>query len=426
MSSDVISEGKRFGLLGGGDANKGEITNKELRDALGNCRETVTLFSGLCLGHKRVFQDLLRAQPFHASYNYDFIVLCISIFSKLADSQNAVAHFCIEEQDLVRELLLFLRQAMLGPCSANQQRVVKSDVIVAVNTILPAINQSERAHATLDPKYVSMRAMCYRLLAACLEGRLDDTVHVELRRRVAVPMLLLHAREEEDFVLAQRKAAQRANKLLDGDALERVHVALDTLAAMWKIYIELYPSRSMIRLLSAAKGKDGNGNLPTDNSGEAAKPLIGVVEVLFQGRIERTCFPVPVEIQYLTDQTKDVFLDQVRLQTQEARLKLLIEEKDVFMAEMEHVHSLSVQSPLYRLVKRKFYQLKTLCYSAVILLNINVLMSPPSLKRPYELISSGNYKALSDSERNSLGITVVLGTLNFFGYCTSCAPLKIG
>ena len=77
---------------------------------------------------------------------------------------------------------------------------MKSDVIVAVNTILPAVNAAEHAAAAADPSYVSMRAMCYTLLAACLEGREDAVVHVELRRRIPIPMVLAHAQKLEDLV----------------------------------------------------------------------------------------------------------------------------------------------------------------------------------------------------------------------------------
>jgi len=103
------------------------------------------------------------------------------------------------------------------------------------------------------------------------------------------------------------------------------------------------------------------------------------------------------------------------LQTQEARQKLLIEETDVFMSEMEHVHSLSVRSPFYRRIKRNFVHIKQFCYALVVLLNLNVLMSPQSLKKPFILIVSGDYADLSPSRTVSLGITIVLGIFNFFG-----------
>jgi hypothetical protein len=40
--------------------------------------------------------------------------------------------------------------------------------------------------------------------------------------------------------------------------------------------------------------------------------LVGVVEVAWKGRIQRTAFPIPLELPYLLEATKTAFLEEVQ------------------------------------------------------------------------------------------------------------------
>jgi len=66
----------------------------------------------------------------------------------------------------------------------NQELVAKSDVISAVNSIVPAVNVRDEALAREHPTYMTVRGKACLLLAACLEGREDDATHRQLDRRL--------------------------------------------------------------------------------------------------------------------------------------------------------------------------------------------------------------------------------------------------
>jgi hypothetical protein len=53
----------------------------------------------------------------------------------------------------------------------------------------------------------------------------------------------------------------------------------------------------------------GDGTLKLSDDGQ----LVGIVEVAWRGRVERTVFPLPLEIEYLMEKTKNAFLDKVPL-----------------------------------------------------------------------------------------------------------------
>jgi len=145
--------------------------------------------------------------------------------------------------------------------------------------------------------------------------------------------------------------------------------------------------------------------------------LVGSVEVMWRGKVQRVCFPMPRQAHTLTAKTKRTFLDKTRLGTTSKRLELLFGSTDLFIAEMNWVHKISEESKLYRWIGTHLDSLRTLMYSLVVLLNVNVLLSPPSLSKPFKsLFGPGNYAALQSNERVSLALTFVLGGINFAGY----------
>jgi len=54
---------------------------------------------------------------------------------------------------------------------------------------------------------------------------------------------------------------------------------------------------------------DGGGG---GSAGVCEEPLVGFVEIAWRGKVERTFFPLPLEVKYLTAATKRAFLDEVR------------------------------------------------------------------------------------------------------------------
>ncbi len=48
---------------------------------------------------------------------------------------------------------------MLGPCPGNQELIAKSDVVVAINYIIPAYNDIDEAMAIDDPGHMDIRGL---------------------------------------------------------------------------------------------------------------------------------------------------------------------------------------------------------------------------------------------------------------------------
>ena len=80
---------------------------------------------------------------------------------------------------------------------------------------------------------------------------------------------------------------------------------------------------------------------------------IKVVEIKWNGRIARISFPKPKDADYLTEKTKSEFTLHANLSTAEKRMKHLLNEAPVFMAEMQQIHILSQLSSTYGLIHKK-------------------------------------------------------------------------
>jgi len=88
------------------------------------------------------------------------------------------------------------------------------------------------------------------------------------------------------------------------------------------------------------------------NGGSVALDYVAVVEVMWQGRVEAVSFPLPVERDFLSDETRHRFLQNVNLSTAEKRVKGLIKAKDAFVTEMDGTHNIAVKSRIYWLLYR--------------------------------------------------------------------------
>ena len=84
---------------------------------------------------------------------------------------------------------------------------------------------------------------------------------------------------------------------------------------------------------------------------------------------------------------------------------------DIFVSEMEWVQTLSERFKLYRFMNKHFATVKSVIYANNMLLNLNVLMSPPEVDRPYYKYFH-DYGSLSNSHLQSLRVTYVLGVIN--------------
>jgi hypothetical protein len=152
--------------------------------------------------------------------------------------------------------------------------------------------------------------------------------------------------------------------------------------------------------------------------GDAQEPLLVRVEVAWRGAIEAVVFPLPQEAPYLPKSLTTRFMLEVDLTATESRVAELLKATPVFIANMQHVYACSQQSQLYTFLHRNVTSIKLVMYAFVVLLNLNVLMSPPTIGHPaqsaWELMSGTS--TLDGSEVIGLGITLFLGCVNFLGY----------
>lgn len=48
------------------------------------------------------------------------------------------------------------------------------------------------------------------------------------------------------------------------------------------------------------------------NPGSNSSSMIGLIEIAWRGQVERICFPLPLEVNYLPHSTKEAFLNEVK------------------------------------------------------------------------------------------------------------------
>jgi hypothetical protein len=138
-----------------------------------NAIQTFNMLQQLCEGHNLQVQNVLREQPGHTA-SVDLITASANILFTLCDTSRALLMFEEADAQLVIACLLFLTEALQGPCPKNQELLVAMDgVISAVDKVL---------QSTFDPRVrVDLQMRCKTaaalFLAALLEGRNDMTVH---------------------------------------------------------------------------------------------------------------------------------------------------------------------------------------------------------------------------------------------------------
>jgi hypothetical protein len=359
----------------------------------------------------------------------------------MCDSTFVVSKFTYIELDLVAQLLNTLIDSMLGPCAGNQELIAKSDVIASLNLVIHAVNERDAHLEEENPRYMGIRGLSCLLLAACLEGREDHVTHEYLERRLERQMLDDYRTKLEDEVWVILSASKGKDRLPHPDEVERIIIAQQVLVAVSTVLTELKKreltlggpendnsqaegdnssaGNATASLDLDLKGRLSNMSAATKQLKGAKKPsLVGLVEIAWRGKVERTCFPLPFEIEYLAAASKTAFLDEVDLSTSEKRMKALMKKTDYFVREMELIYKMAEQSKVYRFMHNYLPMVKLANYGLVFALNLNLLLSPASLQTPFTALSddmNGSHP-LSTNERLSLFFTTVLALLCAIGY----------
>ena len=87
--------------------------------------------------------------------------------------------------------------------------------------------------------------------------------------------------------------------------------------------------------------------------------LVGTVEVAWNGKIERVCFPLPLEAKYLSEKSKKRFLQEVDLSTCDKRMAALVASVEGHVGEMEYLFQKAEQSPVFRFLHKFMPPFKT-------------------------------------------------------------------
>eukprot|EP00613_Pedinella_sp_CCMP2098_P026412 CAMPEP_0171704950 /NCGR_PEP_ID=MMETSP0991-20121206/12929_1 /TAXON_ID=483369 /ORGANISM="non described non described, Strain CCMP2098" /LENGTH=1839 /DNA_ID=CAMNT_0012294447 /DNA_START=377 /DNA_END=5898 /DNA_ORIENTATION=- len=480
-----LVEMKSNGSLGSGDGGDeddngdgdgkdgGEDDSGEDSEICVHASRTARFLQLLCEGHHVQFQNYLRHQPMHSGNgDVNLIKAMCDMLVFLCESTSAVSSFSQDERDLVAQLLSSLADSMLGPCAGNQDLVAKSDVVAALNVIIHAVNYREERLAEEDPKHMGLRGRSCLLLRACLEGREDHTAHELLQRGLEIEALEDYHDDLEDDIRDILFEAKSEQRLPSRNEIDRVDVMQQFLVAVSTVLDELVKKGDRIRKPESRerKGKDGKNtekdfeevevggrrsgisgvvlnveheggnNTNAPSASRAAKklaqkrrlmkrdPLVGFVEISWRGKIERSCFPLPFEIDYLSTETKEAFYDEVDMSTSEKRVKALVKRTDIFVREMEIIYHFAEQFKVFRLLHRNLVTVKLLNYGLVFALNFNLLLSPEIMGSSPSTMLQGDMdgsKPLNSHERMRLLTTVFLSALSTLWYCVIIATLGI-
>jgi hypothetical protein len=178
----------------------------------------------------------------YSAQTFDFLGLCIDMLCLLADSAAHVSVFGEPEVHLVRQVLRFLSNVCQGPCLKNQEEVAISDVVMTINSIVAASDNSvETAALESDPAYESMLCLSMQVLMACLEGRPDRATHDSLKASLDMRPLYIFARQSDLFVRRIQRNAAQTNRELTTTEEALVFNYLRTTAIIWNLQYDIFP-----------------------------------------------------------------------------------------------------------------------------------------------------------------------------------------
>ena len=151
-------------------------------------------------------------------------------------------------------------------------------------------------HTPLTPKPIDAP----NRIAACLEVRRDGAAACADLVRHLEPSAL------GDFGADMDARVRSVLDCLAQEARLPTEVELNAVDVALASYVAVETVASKLGNIK----KEFEAAAPSARSGRNSD-LVGFVEVSWHGRVERTCFPLPRSIKYLTEHTKKRFLDEV-------------------------------------------------------------------------------------------------------------------
>jgi hypothetical protein len=321
-------------------------------------------------------------------------------------------------------ILRFLIAAMHGPCPGNQLLVARSELLNSIILVIPAppclterreVEESRGTHRTLS-------ALACDVLEAVLEGGAVD--YDDLRRHLELNTIYAHARRLNAEVQGMYKKALRETRSLSKEEESKRDLICDTLTKIYTIKQQLDPATDNSVMASGSNQHFGG---ETD--------LVGTVEIVVGNRVHQCFFPMPVQVSFLSQETKRNFLKSMALGTTEQRMGQLIDDaKGKWDIEMHSIRYIMLNSRLYQTIHRNIGVIRPALFLLVIMINLNVLMSSPRISEPVNVLLNGpvdttrnenggdvdddavDARELTSDEEFSLYLTFLLGIINFLGY----------
>jgi len=156
---------------------------------------------------------------------------------------------------------------------------------------------------------------------------------------------------------------------------------------------------------------------------DSNEPLVGFVEIAWRDKVERTCFPLPFEIKYLSAETKRAFLEKVDLSTAEKRMKALLKASETLIEEMVTIYEQAEMSRTFRVLHKRLYSVRAGIYIVVVLINLNQMLMPtkwgviaPFNALQLTYLSTGMGEQEAGEMTLSLTMTSSLTILSLLGY----------
>eukprot|EP00615_Pteridomonas_danica_P005853 CAMPEP_0114339576 /NCGR_PEP_ID=MMETSP0101-20121206/7817_1 /TAXON_ID=38822 ORGANISM="Pteridomonas danica, Strain PT" /NCGR_SAMPLE_ID=MMETSP0101 /ASSEMBLY_ACC=CAM_ASM_000211 /LENGTH=2941 /DNA_ID=CAMNT_0001472581 /DNA_START=113 /DNA_END=8938 /DNA_ORIENTATION=+ len=373
------------------------------REAYENASQTFEILQQLCEGHNLSLQDLIREQTMHQS-SINLAKMILEMFTMQVETSQMLRRMEEVEVDLMVSNLDCIIEYLQGPCKGNQEMVSKDDAFL--NGLDKVIQSSFHSRINRGLR-LSVKTKAIVCIASLLEGRTNKEVHFRLAE-IFQPLVF----EIFRGFLAKQMATATSKKLkLDEEETEdREEDCMEAVVCLQRVNEELEQipkfRTKMHELLKQRKDEDFD---TFDN--------VACIEVLWEGRVEGVNFPLPPEVRYLSESTKNAFLMEADVSTAEKRCKQLLAAAPGFISEMSQVHGLAEESALYGFLYRNLTSIKWSMYALVVLLNINIVMASYGKEKGKTKGYVSAAKGPASPEYTlSVVITWILGLINVLGY----------
>ncbi|GMH53038.1 hypothetical protein TrLO_g6616 [Triparma laevis f. longispina] len=374
-------------------------------------------------GHNVTFQHLLRKQPHSKSAN--LVEEIVEIWTVLSKSLSCIRKWDNAEGALALNCIDLLIELCQGPCRENQEVFVRNGKAIDGCVCVITANMSDMDDTTLRTRLCSA-ATC--LLAAVLEDA--EKGYIQSVKDL-MPGGILDDRAKK--VAGRLQWLKSMSKSFQKDFFEVLNNEAQAILTLKHSFESVEEEEEEEEggvggggeeeeeEEGAKEGREGKGGgiagLQLGQLGQpkVAKLALRSVEIFWHGRCQKTFF-TPF-LDSLSDATKNRFMEECALDSQETRIKEMIKACDDLSDEMVYQNDLS-QFVVFQFISVHFLTIKRFVFAMVLLLNINVMLST---LQDETLVLADEAFGFNSSQN----LTVLLGLLVMFCYSFIVAYLIV-